>query len=160
MADDAHSTPTPAEQALADIEAAVNDQRELVKSSFPAVYAVLAEGDCMEPEYFGGEPIIVSSTAKCEAGDVVIIHLKPEFVPTGGYEALVKRLKYPLYGMTFPWDPTGSDVIIPITAEQINPPRIYHIPADRIRAVHKVLGAGWHNANGGVEGRRSMVDAV
>lgn len=125
---------------------------------FPEVYAVTPRGVCMEPLYLDGQPIIVSSTAKVDAGDVVVVHLLPQFVQPGGFEAYVKRLRYGLYGMTFPWDPTGSDVIIPICLEQLNPPGQLDIPVDRIRAVHKVLGRGFIQPDGTVVAHRSIME--
>lgn len=141
MAKQANSTPTPAPQA------------------FPDVYAVIPRGDCMEPLYKDGVPLIISTAAKVEAGDVVIVHLKPGAQAPWGYEAIVKRLRYGLGGMTFPWDPTGSDVVIPLSLEQLNPPRTYNVPVDQIRAVHKVLGAGVKTKDG-VVAPRAMVEAV
>jgi Peptidase S24-like len=132
----------------------------MASGDLPQIYAVVAMGDCMEPHFKDGQPIIVSSTATPEEGDTVIIHFRPEFVRPGGYEAIVKRLKYGLYGATFPWDLTGSDVVITATVEQLNPPRTYHIPYDQILAVHKVLGPGKRDATGGVVAPREMVEVA
>jgi len=154
------SAPIASQEAPADLREAAEAQRALVRAAYPEIYAVVPRGDCMSPLYEDGVPIIVSSTAVCGAGDVVIVHMKPEFVKPGGFEAIVKRLTHDLYGTTFPWDPTGSDVIIPVTLEQLNPPRRHYIPYDRIAAIHKVIGKGEHSSDGQVTAPRSLVEAA
>lgn len=141
-----HSDPVP--QALA------------AAGPFPKVYAVVPHGDCMEPLYKHGVPLIISSTAKVEAGDVVIVHLKPEAQGRWGFEAIVKRLRYGLNDMTFPWDPRGSNCIIPLCLEQLNPPRTHDVAVNHVLAVHKVLGAGTRGADGAALAPRTMVEGA
>lgn len=105
----------------------------------PRHYGVTARGTCMEPLYMDGDTLIVDSVVKYKEGDVVIVHIKPEFVKEGQPEAYVKRLRMD-FGLTFPWDPKGSDVILPLVLETLNPPQRVQIPSCHIAAVHKVVG--------------------
>ncbi len=147
--------------ALQDLAFAADVQRELTAKTFPEVYAVIPDGDCMEPLYKDNEPLIVSSTATLEPGDTVIIHFAPGFRWSNGYEAIVKRLDHPLFGMVFPWQPPeGSNVAVPVSVSQLNPPTRYNIPPHVILAIHKVLGPGKRTVDGRVVAAKRLLEAA
>ena len=75
-------------------------------------------------------------------GDFVILYLRPELVPPGGYQGLVKRLvTMPPSGITFPHrEHPESELASLVIAEQLNPPRRYAIRCDSLLAIHKCLG--------------------
>ncbi|WP_310538709.1 hypothetical protein [Phenylobacterium sp.] len=125
---------------------------------YPEIYAVVPHGACMEPEFKHGVPIIVSSIITPVAGDTVIIHLKPAAQALWGYEAIVKRLKYGLHGLEFPWEPGASNVVASIVVEQLNPPRSFDLWADQIGAVHKVMGVGKRGRDGQVTASRRTLE--
>ncbi len=112
--------------------------------AFPAVYAIVAHGECMSPQLKDGEPVIISSVAPYGPGDTIVIHFKPETVKPGDFEAIVKVLV----------DDAGPSLI----CDQLNPPLTHRVPWERIGSIHKVLGQGVIAADGRVTTRRSMLE--
>lgn len=96
----------------------------------------------MEPVIREGTPVVGKKNGKLNAGDLVIIWVKPEFVAAGEHPALIKRLVMDVpHWVKFPYrDHPNSNVRAVIIVEQINPHRQFVIPCDRLLGIHKCLG--------------------
>ena len=102
-----------------------------IAQQYPDLYASSLEGDCMEPQFQRGDKIILSPSAKPEAGDFGVFWPKKE-----GEQPQLKRLVMP----PLRWDvPAGGECMPIVIIEQTNPPRRYAVAVDRIRAAHKVI---------------------
>lgn len=107
----------------------------------PAIYASIAKGGCLEPVFADGECIAFSKDEPFEAGDYVGFCLVPDAVQPDEPPNRVKRLRSIMPGVTFPYCPApGSELMPLVELEQHNPPRVLRVPADRILAMHKVIG--------------------
>lgn len=95
----------------------------------PELYGLTVDGTCLAPVINDGDLIIASPTAPIADGDYVVIWGASE-------RPLVKRI---VGALPRPYAP-GSDVQPCLRAEQLNPPKKYLFPVDRIRAVHRVIG--------------------
>ena len=93
-------------------------------------YGSLVNGNCMEPEIYEGDFVVICAANKPRAGDIVILY------PASGAAPSIKRL---ILGLPPECGP-NSELQGLIIAEQLNPPRQYTIPADKVRAVHVVIG--------------------
>lgn len=115
----------------------------------PPVYASVAKGRCLEPVFSDGDCIAFSSSAAIEPGDFVGVCFHPDAVPEGQHARLVKRLRLLQPDLSFPYrSASGSEVVPLVELEQLNPPRLYRIPADRILALHKVIGTAISDGSG------------
>lgn len=110
-------------------------------SLMPPLYIVPLDGACLEPELLDGERVLVDKTAPIEPGDFAIIYWRPELVPPGKNQSMVKRvIAMPPPFITFPHreSPT-SEAAFTVWLEQLNPPREYIIPCRDILAMHKCI---------------------
>lgn len=111
-------------------------------AELPRQYALLLDGDCMEPRIPDRGVGIMDREAPFAPGDVVCIWLDPERVAPGGHRAWMKKLSahIPPF-VTFPWrEHPDSEMHAMVICDQINPPRRYCLPCTDIVAVHKVIG--------------------
>lgn len=111
-------------------------------SLLPDQYALVCEGDCMEPEIADGSCLLFSKSERYAAGDLVILYLRPELVAPGDYQAIVKRIIYPPpSGLAFPHEQQhAAEISFIVVVAQINPPRRFAIPCADLLAIHKCLG--------------------
>jgi len=82
-------------------------------------FAVATVGSSMEPRYFHGEILHVSTLKPAVVGDFVLIELTND-------TALIKRLVRQ----------TPSEIVL----EQYNPPRTFPIPLDQVRHIYRIVG--------------------
>ena len=116
---------------------------EVDPSVRPTIYASIAKGKCLEPVFKDGECIAFSKEAEIQPGDYVGICLLPDAVQPDEPPNRVKRLRSMMPGLTFPFRAAASNELMPLVElEQHNPPRVLRVPADRILAMHKVVGTG------------------
>ena len=123
---------------------AINHPNEL-----PDRYAMIGTGRCMEPYVMDGTCCVFDKREKPTHGDTIIVWFRPEHVPPGESQCLLKRLVGGLPPIRFPFDMTeGSNCEPLVTVEMINPPRLFRIPASRVLAVHKCIGNAESNEDG------------
>ncbi|MEZ5744353.1 MAG: hypothetical protein R3D89_11690 [Sphingomonadaceae bacterium] len=116
---------------------------EIDPADCPTIYASIAKGRCLEPVFEDGECIAFSKDEDIQPGDYVGICLLPDAVQPGEKPYRVKRLRSIMPGMTFPYRVAPGNELMPlIELEQHNLPRVIRVPADRILAMHKVIGTG------------------
>lgn len=114
---------------------------EVDPSDRSTIYASIAKGKCLEPVFEDGECIAFSKDADIQPGDYVGICLVPDAVQLDEPPNRVKLLRSIMPGMKFPYRAApGSEVIPLVELEQHNPPRVLRVRADRILAMHKVIG--------------------
>ncbi len=102
---------------------------------FDETYALICDGDCMEPEIADGSKLIFDPAAKGLMNAVVAIWRKPGTFREGEHQVLVKRLLYrttPEGNLSTPW---GHGAVV----EMINPRKQLFFPHDHIVAVHKMV---------------------
>lgn len=122
---------------------------EMDPQDLPTVYASVATGRCLEPVFEDGECLAFSSSAALEPGDFVGICFHPDHVPEGEPARLVKRLRSIPPFTNFPYRAApGSEVVPLIELEQLDPPRLYRIPADRLLSMDKVIGTAIGDGSG------------
>jgi len=128
---------------------------EVSPEDVPEIYASVCKGDCLEPVIKDGSCLVFSKTQVPSPGDFVGFWLHPDAVDADELPRRVKRLYIGLPdGMTLPYRPhLGSECEPAIVLEQLNPPRLYHVRASRILAVHKVIGEAEIDG----EGRATLV---
>jgi phage repressor protein C with HTH and peptisase S24 domain len=94
----------------------------------PGAYAIYAVGTSMEPRYYEGELLYIHPSRPAGAGDHVVVQLHPEH-EGDPIRAMVKRL-------VRPWR-VGSTV--PLVLEQYNPRETFKVPAEQVKAIHKIM---------------------
>ena len=102
------------------------------KITDPETYSLIVTGDCLAPEINDGDQVVVCPSTQPEAGDFAIIWTKDG-------NCAVKRLTLAVPPESM-MRATGGDVMALVMCEQINPPKQFAVSADKISAVHKVLG--------------------
>jgi hypothetical protein len=109
----------------------------------PDRYVLIVQGDCMAPLHRDGAAVLVDKGAPFEAGDLVVIYLKPELVKPGRCNAMLKRLvSIPHWVASFPFsDHPESQVVAIAAVETLNPPRRLHYRCADILAIHRCAGA-------------------
>jgi phage repressor protein C with HTH and peptisase S24 domain len=99
----------------------------------PSAYALIAEGDCLSPEYGPGDVLICDPDATPAKGDFVAVWWKD-----GSSKPSVKRL-----GLGLPprdlWG-AKSELEAVLICEQLNPPKRLSARLSTVDAVHKVIG--------------------
>ncbi len=125
---------------------------EVDAADMPDVYASVARGHCLEPIFHDGDCLVFSKTEKPESGDYVGLWFDPAIVPDGDPPRQVKRLAMGLMpGLSLPWTANPDWEVEPaICVEMFSPPRMGHIRASKIVAMHKVIGMGQSNSDGTV----------
>jgi hypothetical protein len=112
-------------------------------ANLPARYALQCDGSCMEPVIPDGTVVQFSSAQAWGAGDIVNIWLRPETVPPGEHQVIVKRVvtgRSDWPQLPYKHHP-GSDIAPPsLVVEMLNPRRLFAIPYEAILAVHKFIG--------------------
>lgn len=91
----------------------------------PHAYAVILAGGVMWPRFRVGRTLIVSPAARPEVGDDVIVRLA-RHEPNGPALALVREL--------------AGSTSQSLTLQQFTPDLVFDLGADRVDAVHKILG--------------------
>ena len=101
----------------------------------PDAYGLILDGDCLEPFAYHGDVAAISPATEIEVGMFVCICWKD------GRQPVMKRLVMaPMKGWERILPPPHSDVVPLAIVEQLNPPRRYQIPMDRVAAMHAVVG--------------------
>ena len=123
----------------------VDDQKMTIvpdPSRLPDVYAMIVDGDCLEPEISHGACLMFDKNAPFERGDFVVIYKRPELVLPGQHQAIVKRVALaPPSWVKFPYrEHPDSDVRAIVMFEQFNPHLRFAIPCGDLLAIHKCLG--------------------
>lgn len=123
-------------------QAAMAAQRDIDPATLPRHYALLLDGDCMQPVVPDRAVGVMDKKAKFEPGDAVCIWFRPERMAPSGHRAWLKRLTTNLPSfVTFPYrEHPDSEMQAILGCEQINPPRRFWLPCTDIMAVHKVIG--------------------
>jgi phage repressor protein C with HTH and peptisase S24 domain len=130
-------------------------------AGLPDLYAMQCVGDCMVPELADGSTLLFDRLAPVREGDLVVIWKRPELVPPGAVPAIVKRLVKDWFKESYPYTPHPDDNVTPtITVEQLNPRRRFHIPCDRIQAVHRCLGPVTRMPDGTAGAAQALIDAA
>lgn len=130
----------------------------LSPDQWPDLFASTAFGTCLEPVFRDGACLAFQKSAPVAPGDFVGIVFKPEFVPPGRPQAIVKRLVFGLGGLSLPLETGWGRGLTPmLIVEQLNPPRQFSIPATRLLAVHKVIGEAVRLPGGRAHVDRSLV---
>lgn len=117
----------------------------------PAVYASTVAGTCIEPWIFDGETLVFEKDGTPDVGDLVGLWVLPKGSnDPRDAERGVKRLVMGAWeGMVYPYKPHPNSNVAPlIVVEMLNPRRRFHIPCDRILALHRVTGMGEVTAPG------------
>jgi hypothetical protein len=109
--------------------------------TFPDVYGMLLEGDCLEPLLPNGAQVVIQKSAVYAVGDIVCVWWKPEFVKPGMYQCWIKRLTMAIPPLVkFPYnDHPKSEVKALAMFEQLNPQRGYGVTCEHIHAIHKAV---------------------
>lgn len=109
--------------------------------TLPDQYIVYCSGDCMAPAIPDGAPVLVKHETP-KAGDLAVLFFKPEHVPAGEHQAILKRmvLDVPPY-VKFPFkEHPDSNVHALVVVEMDNPPKQFAYKAERLLGIHKCLG--------------------
>lgn len=116
----------------------------------PDIYASLCKGDCLQPVFSDGTCLVFSKLEPPEAGDFVGLWLHPDALAPGEMSRRVKRLYMGLMpGLSLPFSlRPGDEVEAMIVLEQLNPPRLFHVRASHVLALHKVIGIAATNGDG------------
>jgi|GEM_PF-3646110 len=125
-------------------------------NDLPDLYALICDGDCMEPLYQSGQPLLFSRVETCKPGDVVAIYRAPRSVAPGENPVLLKRLisSPPACFFNKPRDiygrPKGA-LQGKVIARMLNPDKSLIIGTEDVLGIHKCLGAlGPHDVLSGV----------
>lgn len=110
----------------------------------PEIYSSQAHGNCLASVFAKGSRLIMSKREKPRAGDLVALWFDPERLRDDARPRSFVRLACDLpAGLRFPYHPKSSREITPLVrVEKFNPAQEIAIPATRIVAMHRVIGAG------------------
>lgn len=111
-------------------------------AKLPDRYAMICTGVCLEPTFKDGSSLIFDRTASWGVGDFVMIVFKPEHVPVGRLQCMVKQVVLaPPAKVTLPLKMHPDSNVVPtLICRQFNPPRSYSVELDQVMAIHKCLG--------------------
>jgi hypothetical protein len=99
-------------------------------SDMPERYCMRADGNCMEPVFFEGDPLMMDTTVLPARGDFVAIWRRRDLVKPGEYQILIKRLlRYDVVN--------GAESAI---VEMLNPQVSLVFPLNGIEAIHLCRG--------------------
>ncbi|HEX3862540.1 MAG TPA: S24 family peptidase [Stellaceae bacterium] len=97
------------------------------------LFILALDGNCLEPEVRHNDYALIVPGMPIRRGDFVVLWPKdPEHRP------LIKRVVLVPPKDWATWSP-DSEVMALIVVEQLNPPRLYHIPVDKLSAIHRVM---------------------
>ena len=111
-------------------------------ATLPDRYIVRLEGNCLEPAFPNGTPVVIDKKGKVGPGDFVVLFFKPEHVPAGKHQAILKRVVMapPPY-VKFPFrEHPQSDVHALVIVEMTNPPRQFAYKCEHLLGIHKCVG--------------------
>jgi len=119
--------------------------------AFPDLYALRVDGACMEPMYQHDQALMFSKTEPYAEGDAILIFLRPECVPQGQAQIIVKILYFATvalpvnldyYGPRGKYDPTKNTTGLKpaLALQMLNPRRVFSVPLASILAIHKCVG--------------------
>lgn len=111
-------------------------------ATLPDRYVVRIDGACLEPDLPHGTPVLIEKNGKIAAGDFAVLFFKPEHVPAGKYQAILKRVVMapPPY-VKFPFrEHPQSDVHALVIVEMTNPPRRFAYKCEHLLGIHKCIG--------------------
>jgi hypothetical protein len=110
--------------------------------TMPDRYVVHCAGNCMEPDISDGAPVLVEKHGKIAPGDLVVLFFKPDHLPAGEHQAILKRLVMaPPHYVSFPWrEHPKSEVHALIIVEMLNPPKQFAYKCEHLLGIHKCLG--------------------
>lgn len=111
-------------------------------ATLPDTYAMVLEGTCMLPAIPDLAVVGISKVERPRPGDYVILWRRPELVPPGQHQGILKRLvlNIPPY-VKFPWrEHPDSDVHAIALVEMLNPHRQFTYKCADLLAVHKAIG--------------------
>ncbi len=108
----------------------------------PRLYAMRTVGTCLEPVVKEGELLLFDKDYPCRGGDYAVIFLRPEKVPEGHCQGLVKRLRFGIpRSLRLPYKPAPESNLAPIiVGETLNPPTALLFEAEDVLAVHRCIG--------------------
>lgn len=111
-------------------------------ATLPERYAMRVAGDCMAPEIEPNALLLFDRTEPVAVGDTVIVFLRPELVPAGGFQAQIKRLAMAIPPwVKFPYRAhPESNVQSLLVLEALNPRRTFGIRCADVLALHKCIG--------------------
>lgn len=113
----------------------------ILPDEMPDKYVMICDGLCLEPEIRDGQKLLFSRNELYKTGDFVVIFLKPELVPKGNHQMLVKKLIIappPAY-----WGDRlnrGSNIAPVVIVEMLNPHKIMYFNPNSLLGLHKCLG--------------------
>ena len=110
--------------------------------AMPDRYIVHCEGNCMLPDISDGAPVLIDRHEAPKPGDLVVLFFKPEHVPAGEHQAILKRLvlNVPPY-VKFPWkEHPQSEVHALVVVEMTNPRKQFAYKCEHLLGIHKCLG--------------------
>jgi hypothetical protein len=111
-------------------------------ATMPERYIVRLDGDCLEPLVMNGAQVVIERDAKIACGDLVLLFFKPEHVPGGKYQTILKRVVMapPPY-VKFPYrEHPDSEVHALVVVEMLNPHRTFAYKCEHLLGIHKCIG--------------------
>jgi hypothetical protein len=114
----------------------------VLPDEMPEQYVMKCDGRCLEPEIRNGQRLLFSRTERYKTGDFVVLYLKPELVPKGNHQLLVKKLIIsPPPAFWRDWKVNPSAGIRPVViVEMLNPQKIMYFDPSHLLGVHKCIG--------------------
>ncbi|CAM3134958.1 hypothetical protein SPAN111604_05555 [Sphingomonas antarctica] len=126
----------------------------------PDYYASVCKGRCLEPEYMDGCTLAFTKKGKPKTGEYVCLWFKPEKVPHGEHQCMVKRVVMALPDeCTFPFNAGLWVNAVPfMIVEMLNPPRQFPVKASDLLGIHRMLGEVDHDGQGMARLPRSWME--
>lgn len=110
-------------------------------TDLPPVYAMQCDGKCLEPEIPDGAKLWFSSVELYRPGDFVLLFQRPELVPPGKHQALVKKLVLAPPPSFWTTGESGFVGLAPtVVVEMLNPRKILQCDPRTLLGIHKCLG--------------------
>jgi hypothetical protein len=107
----------------------------------PRLYALICDGDCMQPVYKHNQTLIFSKAEPWRVGDVVAVYRRPEAVPPGENPVLLKILSSAPPPSFFQSEVRhGAAYRNKVILRMLNPPRSIVLNAEDVLGIHKCLG--------------------
>lgn len=132
----------PIDTTRVDAEAMFKRRTDLHPDECPEVYAMQCEGHCLTPVFMDGAKLKFSKSEPYRNGDYVAIWIKPEFVPEGDHQVIVKRLVMAPPAEYFRRGPSMYVGCKPVLLAEFHYPHHQRIRFDpeKIMGIHKCLG--------------------
>ena len=121
-------------------------------ADLPDLYAMIIDGNCLEPMVAHGSWCAFDKRAAPERGGLVVLWKRPELVRPGESQAMVKRLvTVPPPWVTFPHRKhPNSTVDALVIVEQLNPAQQFAVRCETLVAIHKLVDVRPLDADGSV----------